>query len=61
MICPYATHIEQYIRHVYTLDDDGRVTQDDCALKERHLFADCPKEACGAWRDGRCGYVGAKE
>lgn len=61
MICPFNhIHSEQVNQNVYEYDVDGRNTFHEHVFVEDRAFAECEKENCGVWRDGKCWYNGAE-
>lgn len=57
MICPYSfAAIEQVNQNKYEYDTDGHNTFHEHKMVESRKFAECAKEGCGAWHEGRCRY-----
>ena len=59
MKCPYCCDRNTIQQIAYDYDDEGRVTVQNLVEHNDLELMDCLREECGAWRDGRCGYVGA--
>ena len=55
MFCPY-------VRSVYTratmIDYDEDNIEVGSIISEQYVNAECKKEECGAWYEGRCRYNG---
>lgn len=57
MQCPYIrkaeTHIQGWLQRP---NDEGEMTEGVTVDEWTYDMAECPKEGCGAWRDGACHY-----
>lgn len=56
MKCPYFYNIKQVTTVKYVYDVEGRETNRETLFGEEQHPTECPKEECGAWRDGGCYY-----
>lgn len=56
MKCPYVIHRQTVIQTNTEYNQEGQ--QDNWIEVQNNTaeFAECQKENCGAWRDGRCHY-----
>lgn len=59
MKCPYCCGHKTVQQITFDYDDDGRTTMQTLVENQDIELHDCLREECGAWRDVRCGYVGA--
>ena len=58
MKCPYAVSRHTVTQTTFEYDEDRAETFRQTIEKNTAEFSECPKEDCGAWQDGRCGYRG---
>lgn len=57
MICPYRQADESYVQEkTLEYDAEGRQVKESLAYVTKHAPVTCPKEECGAWKDGECWY-----
>lgn len=56
MRCPYNTTLLAVGITYYCIDDDGQIQQDSTITAEQHIWPDCLRDKCAAWRDGACCY-----
>ncbi len=59
MKCPYAVHRKTVTKTQMEYDDDGQQTSWVEAQNNMASFAECQKENCGAWQNGKCCYYGS--
>ena len=53
MFCPYVR--KSYTRYVAIHYNEDEI-EDGSILHEAYSQAECKKEQCGAWNEGRCRY-----
>lgn len=58
MVCPYAVNRHTVQQTVNEYDENGYVKMQQLIEHNNAEFAECKKEECGAWHEGRCNYYG---
>ena len=56
MKCPYFCNFKRVTEVKSEYDAEGHETSSKTVFGEEQHLAECPKEECGAWRDGACHY-----
>lgn len=58
MICPYNRRMEtQVVQTTYTYDENGNNDSVQQITRTRFEMIECPRDACGAYQEGRCRYA----